>query len=432
MNSSWNLDPRKYREKPAKRRVFLLLAILGVLVLGFSWKTLHALIPAIQKTDHTPGGQAEAHPIPEPDHIFTWAITPGDTLSSIFGKYEIPQKVLYQILSADESLLALDVLSPGNVLTFTLDKESRQLAVMELFVHPGQRILYKRVDNDTFEYEEIIIPGEWIQEHLDGEISGSFYASALAAGLTDHETCNVSAVFREQIRFARDIHAGDRFQVIRSRQFVEGEFTGQSRIDGIRIFRGKRVYSAFLFEDGNYYDQQGKSLARAFRRYPMKGQHRVSSHFNPARRHPVTGRITPHNGVDFAMPTGTAIVSIGDGVVTRVHRHPFAGKYVEVQHCSQYKTRYLHLSRSLVKRGQAVKRGDRIALSGNTGRSTGPHLHFELHVNGRPANPLTAKLPTASALSGDRLAKFRQQIEAVVALMEHPPEKIALYRPLPD
>ena len=358
------------------------------------------------------------------DHIIVHQISNGDTLSTIFDQLGI-HSVMYQILAADESLLALDVLRPGQKLTFTFDDDKARLLCMELYIHPGKQVVYARFDDNNFGYEEIIHPGVWEQQLIDAEISGSFYLSAKRAGLSEMETAIITNLFRDHLNFARDIRAGDRFQVVRSQQFVGEEFTGQSRIEGARIIRRNREHTAFLFEDGNYYDAKGESLARAFRRYPMNGQYRVSSAFNPARRHPITGQVRPHNGVDFAMPTGTPILSTGDGVVTRVMTHPYAGKYVEIQHGSQYLTRYLHLDRILVRRGQTVTRGERIALSGNTGMSTGPHLHFELHVRGRPVNPLTANIPMAASVPKEKRSDFNLLVEELVAVMENGGLKIA-------
>jgi murein DD-endopeptidase len=179
--------------------------------------------------------------------------------------------------------------------------------------------------------------------------------------------------------------------------------------------------------NGNYYDEQDKSLACALLRYPMRGDYRITSHSSKARRHPITRRVAPHNGVDFAMPPGTPVLSTGNGVVTRVHKHPFAGKYVEIQHGSRYASRYLHLSRILVRPGQTVKRGTRIAFSGNTGRSTGPHLHYEFHVGGRPVNPLTARIPVASSVPKEKLKEFKHKVSELLAMMEHPSQKIVLY-----
>ena len=435
MNAIWLTTQEQRRRQRRKRRlqlaaVLFFLAVPAILLTALprpsssahSASGFEATSPAL------PTAQVVEAPAPpaEPDPVRSRDIAPGDTLSSIFDLVGIGQRVMYQILAADEQLLALDTLRPGNRLTFTLDEETGELTGMELYIHAGKRVMYHRVDEATFDFEEIVLPGEWMPEFLDGAISGSFYLSAKSVGLSENETVTIADLFRDQLNFARDIQAGDTFQVVRSQHFVAGEMTGQSRIEGVRIFRGKRLYSAFLFEDGNYYDHKGESLARAFRRYPTQGQYRVSSAFSRTRRHPVTGRVAPHNGVDFAMPTGTPVLATGDGVVTRVQDHPFAGKYIEVQHGSHYTTRYLHLSRSLVRRGQAVQRGQRIALSGNTGRSTGPHLHFELHVKGRPVNPLTASIPMASAVPKGKLAQFNERVNEVVSLMEIPPQRIAL------
>ncbi|NLV23754.1 MAG: peptidoglycan DD-metalloendopeptidase family protein [Deltaproteobacteria bacterium] len=388
--------------------------------------TCSATTAEISTSDHDPGekqGDTDSAPL-QPDPVLTHEIASGDSLSAIFDRFEISQNTLCQIMAADESLLALDILRPGNLLTFTLD-ETRRLAKMELFIHPGKQVIYHRIDETSFDYEEVAIPGEWRQQVISDAIHGNFYNSAIASGLTDQEAVIITDLFKEQLNFGRDIRAGDRFQVVRNQQFVDDKFTGGSRIEGVRIIRRHRLHSAFLFEDGNYYDEKGESLARAFLRYPFKSRYRVSSHFNRTRRHPITRRIAPHNGVDFPMPVGTPIVATGDGRVTRVEKHPFAGRYVEISHGSQYTTRYLHLHRIYVKRGQAVQRGQRIALSGNSGRSTGPHLHFELHINDRPVNPLTAEIPTLVSIPKNKRQKFRERVAEIVAVMGEPEGKLA-------
>jgi len=152
--------------------------------------------------------------------------------------------------------------------------------------------------------------------------------------------------------------------------------------------------------------------------------YRISSPFNPKRVHPVTGRVGPHNGTDFATPTGTRVLTTGDGVVSRVGNHPFAGRYVEIQHGGQYKTRYLHLHRVLVRRGESVNRGQAIALSGNTGRSTGPHLHFELHIQGRPVDPMKAKIPLERSISKQDRSVFLTQVAKQTDLLDTPFEEM--------
>ena len=425
MNATWKPTLKQQQKKRRNRRLFLLSFLFLLAGVGYFLLPTHQLIkPELtlttlpEQTKEPPPPSTETSP--QLESIFTRAITTGDTLSSILDSLKIPQNTMYQILAADESLLALDVLRPGNQLTFTLDEVTRQLMTMELFVHRGKQIIYQRIDADNFRYQEIILPGVWEKQLLSGKIHGSFFQSALATGLSKQEVANIADLFKSRLNFSREIRAGDRFQVVRTQQFVDGEFTGQSQILGVQIFCHQNRHDAFLFEDGNYYDHNGDSLARAFLRYPYKGHFRISSSFNPARRHPVTGRIAPHKGVDFAMPTGTRILATGDGIVTRVKSHPFAGKYVEIQHGGQYTTRYLHLSRISVKRGQKIKRGELIALSGNTGRSTGPHLHYELHIKKRAVNPITAKIPMAASIPQNRRQRFKKQVAELIAVMNPP------------
>ncbi len=420
---------RRRRRKRLNR--LLALVFLGAVVTTVSFwsgggndtlSTLEASYPP--PATLSPAADLVAEPLDEalpeePDNVIAYTIAPGDTLGAIFDRFDLGHSVMYKILRADEPL-ALETLRPGHRLTFVLDEQTRSLEEMELFIHAGNRVVYRNVDGASFDFEEIIVPGDWEQQVLSGEIRGSFYLSAKNAGLSEAETAQVSTLLGERLNFAREIRAGDRFQVVRSQQLVDGEPTGQSRIEGVRILRGNRIHSAFLADDGNYYDHNGDSLMRAFQRYPMARQFRVSSPFNPARRHPITGRVSPHNGVDFAMPIGTPILAPGDGVVTRVQNHPYAGKYIEIQHGTHYVTRYMHLDRFLVRPGQSVTRGQRIALSGNTGRSTGPHLHYEFHVRGRPVNPLTADIPLASSISKEQRGSFKQKVAEYVQMMETP------------
>ena len=391
MNAIWKTNNIQEKKRRRNRRLLLIAASLLLGLVGYLFYSPQTVtsVPGVQQpvietlTEHHDRKSAlnASQPAPTDSDILKRTIQPGDNLSSIFAQVKISQTVMLQIVAADESLLALDILRPGNILTFTLDKKRQTLQKMELFIHPAHQIIYQRVDDSSFEYKEIILAGTWKYQLLDSDIEGSFYQSAIFAGLSEREVGNITYLFKNKVNFSRDIRAGDHFQVIRNLQLLDGKLTGQSHIEAIRIFSRKHHYSAFLFEDGNYYDEKGKSLARAFRRYPFKGRHRVTSPFNLARRHPITKRISPHKGVDFGMPVGTPVYSTGDGVVTRVKNHPYAGKYIEIRHEGRYLTRYMHLSRITVKRGEKVKRGERIALSGNTGRSTGPHLHYEIHIS---------------------------------------------------
>ena len=342
------------------------------------------------------------------DHRVT--VQAGDTLSVLFDRLNLGQNEMLSVLSSDESLLALETLRPGQSLIFQVDNATEALQSLELYFHPGHRVIYHRNDEDSFRYEVILEEGEWASEIVSGSIDGSFYLSAQRAQLSEVETATVTEIFQDQIDFARSIRKGDVFQVVRSVNFVDGQPTGKTRIDSAKIIRRAKEHTAFLFTDGRYYDHEGNSLARAFLRIPLNQSYRISSPFNPRRVHPITGKVGPHNGTDFATPTGTKVLSTGDGVVTRVGNHPFAGKYIDIKHGGQYKSRYLHLHKVLVRRGQEVSRGQVIAQSGNSGRSTGPHLHYELHLRGRPINPMKAKIPTTKSIPKADKERFAQLV----------------------
>jgi murein DD-endopeptidase len=362
---------------------------------------IEALVPQLS--------DAPAQVVTEHQPHFDHLIVNGDTLSGLFVKAGVDQQTMYKVLEADLNVLALDTLLPGNRIQFWLD-DSGELQKLELYFSAARRVEFSRYEDGSFNVEEINREGVWQNRIAGGEIHGSFYVSAQNAGLSAAEIQRVEALLKEKLNFARDLRAGDKFSVLVDDQFVEGEATGASRILAVSIENGRREVTAFQYSDGNFYDEQGQSLARAFQRFPLLKQVRMSSRFNPRRMHPITGRVSPHNGTDFSTPIGTKVVAPGDGVVVLVTDHQFAGKYIVIEHSDKYRTRYLHLSKSLVRKGQRVSRGQVIALSGNTGRSTGPHLHYEFHVNGRPVDPLKADIPMASQLSKQELTNFKSLV----------------------
>lgn len=337
-----------------------------------------------------------------------YQIKKGDMLSTIFDDLGLGQKVMYQILEVDENVLAFDTLMPGSDLKFWINPKNGRLDKLELYYNSAQQVIFSRIDNTNhFEFEEIQVAGKWLETPIGGEINGSFSSSAIRAGATAAEAYSIVNLLKEKINFSRDLRAGDTFQFVRRSQFIAGKPTGNTEISSFRINNHGEETSIYLFDDGIYYMANGENLQKAFNRYPTKKRYRVTSRFNPRRLHPVTGRISPHNGVDFGTPSGTPLYATGDGVITTVKNHRYAGKYIVVKHSNKYSTRYLHLSRFKVRKGQHVKRGQLIGYSGATGRITGPHLHFEFRVYNRPTNPLTVKIPMAKRISAKDKAKFK-------------------------
>lgn len=347
---------------------------------------------------------------------FNKPISTGDTLSGLFVQAGVDQQTMYRVLEADLNVLALDTLKPGNEIKFWLDDKG-ELEKLELYFSAARQVVFTRFDDGSFNVDEINVEGIWRNNTLSGEIQGSFYLSAKRAGLNAGEIQRIESLLKEKLNFARDLRAGDRFSVLMNNQYIDGSATGTSDILGLTIHRGRSDITAFQNSDGNFYDDQGRSLSRAFQRIPLQKNYRISSRFNPHRHHPVTGRTSPHNGTDFATPIGTKIVAPGDGIVSLVTEHRFAGKYVVIEHGNNYRTRYLHLSKPLVHKGQRVSRGQVIALSGNTGRITGPHLHYEFHINGRPVDPMKANIPMASKLNKKQMNEFEQLVKVRKMMM---------------
>ena len=354
-------------------------------------------------------------PVSNPD--YEYVIKSGDNLSSIFNQLGFSYQELMKVMETDLNYLALDTIRPGDILRFWTGSDRRVLAKMELEFSLVERAVYSRLDDGSFDYKDVVLPSRWKELALVGEINGSFSQSAHRLGLGSTEVDQIVSLLKDKVNFVRDLHSGDKFEVVQSRQYVNEHLTGNREIQAIKIYsRGKEI-SAYRYKDGQYYDKDGNSLQRAFQRYPTSSHWRMSSGFNPNRLHPVTGRVSPHNGTDFATPVGTPVVATGDGVVVMTRHHPYAGNYVVVKHDSTYKTRYLHLSRILVRKGQKVTRGQRIGLSGKSGRVTGPHLHYELIVKGRPVNAMKANIPMATSVPKSDMATFvarRDQLDTML------------------
>jgi len=351
-----------------------------------------------------------------------YRIQPGDTLEQIFRHYGLSMNDLHDILQADEQYLVVDVIQPDSELTFAFD-EADELQALSLQTSMTRTVTYRRAD-DGFRFDEEILPTQWQQHIVRADIQHTLYDTILAAGLTEREAMEISALLGNKVNFQRDLRPGDTFDAVVSDEYLQQLATGERRLDALKLTVRGTDYVAILFDDGNYYDEQGNSLTPALLRYPTRQHYRVSSPFNPTRFHPVTHRFAPHNGVDLAMPSGTPVLATGDGIVTRVASHPYAGRYLVVDNDGPYSTRFLHLSKVLVHKGQRVTRGQKIALSGNTGRTTGAHLHYELRINNRPVNPLTADIPTVTSVPDDKTDDYRQLVQNYMPLLSR--EQISL------
>jgi len=338
---------------------------------------------------------------------YDYVVSSGDTLSSVLNQYGIDMGNISQLVKVDKDLRNLQI---GQQLSWTLTEDG-QLQRLTWEASRRETRTYER-SGDTFKLSSAIQKGEWDNRVLSGTINDSFVGSAKDAGLTSNEVRSVIKALQWQMDF-RKLRNGDKFAVLMSREMLDGK-SQQSQLLGVRLRMGDKDYYAIRAADGKFYDRSGSGLSQGFMRFPTIRQYRVSSNFNPHRLNPVTGRIAPHKGVDFAMPLGTPVLAVGDGEVIVSKRSGAAGNYVAIRHGRQYMTRYMHMKKLLVKLGDKVKRGERIGLSGSTGRSTGPHLHFEIWINNQAVNPLMAKLPQMEGLTGKDRSEYLAQVREVI------------------
>lgn len=347
----------------------------------------------------------------------TYTVQQGDTFAVMAQNHlGLGYSEVLRLLDEMPSPRALTHWRAGNTFEYQLDEEGKLLA-LRMMRNARDGFLVERAD-ESFEVATIERAGESTQRLFAGTVSGSFARSAQATGLSSAEISELTRVLGKRVDFRRDTRRGDRFQVLVESDIIDGS-SFDPRVLAVH-YEGERLDLTLVRNgaDNNFYTPDGQSLDPAFARYPFEGNYRISSGFNPNRRHPVTGRVSPHRGTDFAMPIGTPIIAPADGRVEKVANHPVAGRYVVIRHDNGYQTRYLHLSRPLVSRGDRVEMGERIALSGNTGRSTGPHLHYEVLVNNTQVNAMTVDLPENKSLTGERLMAFQRQAEPLLAALE--------------
>ncbi|WP_299258268.1 peptidoglycan DD-metalloendopeptidase family protein [uncultured Kushneria sp.] len=347
----------------------------------------------------------------------TYKVQKGDTFAELAEhSLGLGYSEVLKLINDSPDKKTLTSLRVGNELDYKVDKDGHLLA-LRVMQNTRRGYLFERDSADeSFGVNAIERTGEATQRLFAGTVSGSFGSSARATGLSGGEVAELISVLSKKLNFSRSARDGDRFQVLVESDVIDGK-PFDSRI--LAAHYEGRDDLTIVRHDGNYYTPDGKGLDPAFNRYPFKGHYRISSPFNLKRHHPITGRISPHKGTDFAMPVGSTVRAPADGRVTKVVSHPLAGKYIVITHDNGYQTRYLHLSRPEVKPGQRVKMGQEIAKSGNTGRSTGAHLHYEIIANGSQVNAMRVKLPGGRSLSGQELASFKTESKELLAKLEN-------------
>lgn len=259
-----------------------------------------------------------------------------------------------------------------------------------------------------------------------GTINNSLFLDGEQAGVPAQIIVELIRMYSYSVDFQREIQPGDKFEVYFSRKFDENERpVKEGDVLYAALTVGGKSHKLWRFDPGDgawdYFDENGQSMKKFLMKTPIDGA-RISSTYG-LRRHPILGYSKMHAGVDFAAPRGTPVYAAGDGTVTRANRFGSFGNYVSIRHANGYETAYAHLNGFArgIRAGTRVRQGQVIAYVGTTGRSTGPHLHYEVHVNGKKMNPLALKVPTGRKLEGKQLAAFKEMRTTTATQMAEAP-----------
>ena len=359
---------------------------------------------------------AETEPAPAVPPEPPWreqTVKRGDNLSLIFNRAGFNDRDVHRVVSQATDGKSLGRIYPGQIIAFKSD-ETGALAAVKHVKSPLETVIYQRGETGFESRVETRSP-EPREAWAAAEITSSLYLAGQEAGLSQNLIMDLANIFGGVIDFVQDPRKGDTIHLLYEEQYLDGEKFRDGHIVAASFTNQGRTYSAYRYEDANgdvgYYNEDGVSMRKAFLLAPVDFT-RISSNFNLRRLHPIYKTTRPHRGTDYAAPRGTPVYAAGDGRVSKAGYSRANGNYVFIQHGEQYVTRYLHLHKRKVKKGQRVEQSQVIGTVGSTGAATGPHLHYEFLMNGVHRNPRTIhkKLPKAKTLAAAELPRFRQAI----------------------
>ncbi|MHB8910550.1 MAG: peptidoglycan DD-metalloendopeptidase family protein [Syntrophales bacterium] len=362
-------------------------------------------------------------------HEIAGEIKKGETLSQIFKKYSLNIGELDEMRRAAVDVYRLKALNPGRSYRIVLDDAQRIVS----FVYGINDDNFLKIRRTSLGYhaEKVPISYEKRMLSLGGMVKGNLIASLEGGGENLLLALKLSDIFAWDIDFNTDLRNHDSFKIIAEGLYLDGHFKRYGNILAAEFSNGGEVYRAYAFEQNGrigYYDDVGTPLKKAFLKAPLSFRY-VSSRFSSGRYHPILKITRPHQGLDYAAATGTPVSAIGDGTVLFAGRRGAYGKLIIIKHRNGYQTYYGHLSQiaTNVRNGVKVDQGSIIGYVGATGLATGPHLHYEVRIDGRPVNPTLIKAEPGMPIPGDRLADFRRlrdRIDPLIAAIK-PSERVA-------
>lgn len=355
-------------------------------------------------------------------HVEQVIVRKNDTISQLFDTYHIDQSVLHTILTQPAAFKVLTHLQPTHTLKLTFD-DNHQLDSLSYEISPLTRLMAKKDKLHYWQINQEKIPLVTKVILAGGSIKNNLYQGGKEAHLPDKIISELASIFGWQMDFARDIHQGDYFSVLYEMQYSKDKPIAVGPIVAAEINIRGQVHKAIRYTPAgstpSYYSPEGKNLHSAFLRYPIKYV-RISSPFDPNRRHPILKYVRPHWGVDLAAPRGTPIHAAGAGKIVFSGKGAGYGNHVILKHGATYSTLYAHMSRiaNNIVSGKTVQQGQVIGYVGSTGLATGPHLHYEFRIHGQRVNPVTYHLPQGKSLSLAELTNFKSLASQQLAKLD--------------
>ena len=340
----------------------------------------------------------------------TIVIKKGQSLNSILSEAGASQKEIFNISKILRQYISLKKINTNQIFEVLTNKDNREIIRLTVNLDNINSLHIFKQDNKFVanKIEKILYKKTVLGEGL---IKSSLFQAAQKENIEAEVVVDFARIFGFEIDFQRDIRKNDIFQIVYDKYVDDdGELQKNGKIIYAYMKNKGRVIALYRFVDQKgipgYYQTNGKSIEKALMKTPINGA-RLSSTYG-MRKHPILGYNKMHRGTDFAAPKGTPIMASGSGIIEMAKWNGAYGKYIRIRHNSKYKTAYAHLNGYArgIKRGAKVRQGQIIGYVGSTGRSTGPHLHYEVLVNGKRINSQRLKLPSGRTLRGEDRKKF--------------------------
>lgn len=404
-------------------------AVAGLAVLGLGWNLMAPDAPvqvakapldanALAALQHAAFASAEAQPGFERPESIPVKVRPGETLEGAVLRTGIAPNDARQVVTALQGAIDTVNIKAGMAFEAAVAERrngrtgSARLIGLSMRTGPSSTLTVSRTFDGALKLRELEEKVTDETKVACGQMEGSFYQSVASVGGTPAVVSQAAQLFAHKIDFSRDIHEGDKFCLVFGRKVTESGRTVEAGDLEYAEVKGQKFYA--FDRDGpdgkpQFFDELGKNIKGFLLRTPVDGA-RITSTFG-ARKHPVLGYTRAHQGVDFGAGTGTPILAAGDGVVLEARRWSGYGNWLRIRHSGQWDTGYGHISRYApgIHAGSRVRQGQVVAYVGATGLATGPHLHYEVWLNGKRVNPIGAKVPQGTILAGGELARFKAQ-----------------------